>query len=110
MRVTEFKHLTGQEHARTRLVYEFPKAEGDPYHPVPHPEAGELYKRYKALADDTPDVHFVGRLATYQYYNMDQVLAQALAEFERIVGRRNGKVNRSANGHVEAANLVVTLP
>jgi UDP-galactopyranose mutase len=87
-RVTEFKQLTGQEHTKSTLVYEFPRAEGDPYYPVPRPENAELYKRYKALADATPDVHFVGRLATYKYYNMDQVVAQALAEFERIMGQR----------------------
>jgi UDP-galactopyranose mutase len=85
-RVTEFKYLTGQEHAKTSLVYEYPQADGDPYYPVPRPENAELYKRYKALADATPGVHFVGRLATYKYYNMDQVVAQALAVFERIMG------------------------
>ena len=83
-RVTEFKHLTGQVHPKTTLVYEYPRAEGDPYYPVPKPENADLYKRYKALADNTPGVHFVGRLATYKYYNMDQVTAQALATFNRI--------------------------
>lgn len=83
-RVTEMKYLTGQEHPRTTTVTEFPRSEGDPYYPVPRPENGELYKRYKALADSLPNVHFVGRLATYKYYNMDQVVAQALAVFDRI--------------------------
>ncbi len=86
-RVTEFKYLTGQEHAQSTLVYEYPQAEGDPYYPVPRPENAELYKRYKALADATPDVHFVGRLATYKYYNMDQVTAQALALHRRLSRR-----------------------
>ena len=85
-RVTEFKHLTGQEHGKTTIVYEYPRAEGDPYYPVPRPENAELYRRYKALADATPGVHFVGRLATYKYYNMDQVVAQALAVFRRLEG------------------------
>jgi UDP-galactopyranose mutase len=84
-RVTEFKYLTGQEHARTTVVYEHPRAEGDPYYPVPRPENKELYDRYKALADATAGVHFVGRLATYKYYNMDQVAAQALALADRIL-------------------------
>jgi UDP-galactopyranose mutase len=107
-RVTEFKHLTGQEHHRSTLVYEFPRAEGDPYYPVPNPEAGALYRRYKALADATPDVHFVGRLATYKYYNMDQVVAQSLAEFERIVGKREPRAN-GTNGHVVVPkDLVIT--
>ena len=83
-RVTEYKHLTGQEHPRTSLTYEFPQADGDPYYPVPRPENGELYRRYKALADELEDVFFVGRLATYKYYNMDQVVGQALATFRRI--------------------------
>jgi UDP-galactopyranose mutase len=94
-RVTEFKHLTGQEHSKTSLVYEFPKAEGDPYYPVLNPVTAEQYKAYKALADSTANTHFVGRLATYKYYNMDQVVAQALAEFERIMGRKaftNGSI------------------
>jgi UDP-galactopyranose mutase len=105
-RVTEFKHLTGQEHAKSTLVYEFPKGEGDPYYPVLNPEAGEIYKRYKALADATPEVHFVGRLATYKYYNMDQVVAQSLAEFERIVGARAPRTNGHTNGQVTVAALL----
>ncbi len=84
-RVTEFKYLTGQVHDKTTLVYEYPKAEGDPYYPVPRPENAELYKRYKLLADATEGVHFVGRLATYKYYNMDQVTAQALQTFRRLM-------------------------
>jgi UDP-galactopyranose mutase len=83
-RVTEFKYLTGQEHPKTVLVHEYPRAEGDPYYPVPRPENAELYKKYKALADATTSVHFVGRLATYKYYNMDQVIAQALTVFNKI--------------------------
>ncbi len=88
-RITEFKYLTGQEHPKTGIVYEYPRAEGDPYYPVPRPENAELYKQYKALADATPKVHFVGRLATYKYYNMDQVTAQALALFKTLAARHN---------------------
>jgi UDP-galactopyranose mutase len=87
-RVTEFKYLTGQEHPKTSLVYEYPRADGDPYYPVPRPENAELYKKYKAIADATRGVHFVGRLATYKYYNMDQVVGQALATFDRIMEDR----------------------
>jgi UDP-galactopyranose mutase len=83
-RVTEFKYLTGQEHPKTSIVYEFPMDEGDPYYPVPRPENKEIHRKYKALADGTLGVHFVGRLATYQYYNMDQVTAQALTLFNKI--------------------------
>lgn len=77
-RITEFKHLTGQEHTKTSIVYELPQAEGDPYYPIPRPDNAALYERYRALAKATPNVSFVGRLATYRYYNMDQVVAQAL--------------------------------
>lgn len=86
-RVTEFKYLTGQEHPKTSIVYEYPKAEGDPYYPVPRPENAALYQQYKALADAVPDVHFVGRLATYKYYNMDQVVAQALSLYAQLTER-----------------------
>jgi UDP-galactopyranose mutase len=83
-RVTEFKYLTGQEHSKTSIVYEFPQAEGDPYYPVPRKDNHELYKKYQTLAEATPGVHFIGRLATYKYYNMDQVTAQALATFDKM--------------------------
>jgi UDP-galactopyranose mutase len=85
-RITEFKHLTGQRHPATTIVREFPTAEGDPYYPIPRPENAELYRRYQALAEARRDVHFVGRLATYRYYNMDQVVAQALTTFKRMSG------------------------
>jgi UDP-galactopyranose mutase len=85
-RVTEIKHITGQEHPKTTLVAEYPKAEGDPYYPVPRPENAALYKRYQELASTTDGVYFVGRLATYKYYNMDQVVAQALATYSKMVG------------------------
>lgn len=87
-RITEFKYLTGQEHFKTSIVYEFPQAEGDPYYPVPRPENAEIYKQYKALADATPSVHFVGRLATYKYYNMDQCVAQALTVYKQIASKQ----------------------
>ncbi|MBB3017083.1 UDP-galactopyranose mutase [Microvirga lupini] len=83
-RVTEYKHLTGQEHAKTALTYEYPSAEGDPYYPIPKAANQELFKKYERLALATPDVWFVGRLATYRYYNMDQIVGQALATFRRI--------------------------
>ena len=83
-RVSEFKHITGQSHASTSLVYEYPCAEGDPYYPVPRAENTELYRRYEAEADKTENVTFVGRLASYKYYNMDQVVGQSLAVFKKL--------------------------
>jgi UDP-galactopyranose mutase len=87
-RITEYKHLTGQKHPTTSVTLEYPAAEGDPYYPIPRPENQALFKRYEALADTTPGVTFVGRLATYRYYNMDQVVGQALATFRRIDAQR----------------------
>lgn len=87
-RITEFKYLTGQEHKKTSVVYEFPQATGDPYYPIPRKENAELYTKYKTLAEALPNVHFVGRLATYKYYNMDQIVAQALMTYGKITGMK----------------------
>jgi UDP-galactopyranose mutase len=86
-RITEFKHLTGQTHRKTSIVYEYPRAEGDPYYPVPRPENAAIYARYRALAQDCPNVRFVGRLGTYRYYNMDQVVGQALTVARKIAAK-----------------------
>ena len=83
-RISEYKYLTGQESPVTTITYEYPSAEGDPYYPIPRPENQELFKKYEALADETEGVTFVGRLATYRYYNMDQIVGQALATFRRM--------------------------
>jgi len=83
-RVTEFRHLTGQHHDATSLVYEYPRAEGDPYYPVPRAENTALFRRYEAEAEQLTDVTFIGRLASYKYYNMDQVVGQALAAYKRM--------------------------
>ncbi|MDX2186454.1 MAG: UDP-galactopyranose mutase [Opitutaceae bacterium] len=95
-RITEFKYLTGQEHPFTSIVYEFPKAEGDPYYPIPRPDNAALYKKYHALAQETPGVHFVGRLATYRYYNMDQVVGQALTLYAKLAGAKRSEALATA--------------
>jgi UDP-galactopyranose mutase len=87
-RVTEFKYLTGQNHPKTSIVFEYPRSEGDPYYPIPKAENAELYQRYRDLADRLDDVHFTGRLGTYKYYNMDQVVAQSLSLFEKLKAKR----------------------
>jgi UDP-galactopyranose mutase len=85
-RVTEYKHLTGQTHPKTTISYEDPCWGGEPYYPVPNPANAEIYHRYRELADTLPDVAFVGRLGSYRYYNMDQVVAQALSLYARLGG------------------------
>lgn len=88
-RITEFKHLTGQQHAGTSIVREYPQAEGDPYYPVPRPENEALFKRYAERAEAETGVTFVGRLAQYRYYNMDQIVAAALKTAEDLAARAN---------------------
>jgi UDP-galactopyranose mutase len=107
-RVTEFKYLTGQEHPKTSIVYEFPKSEGDAYYPVPRKENAEIYTRYKALADRTPEVHFVGRLATYKYYNMDQIVAQALTVYAKMHSVKRKEAIVFDNGHVNGKHIPAT--
>jgi UDP-galactopyranose mutase len=90
-RITEFKYLTGQKHPKTSVVYEYPQADGDPYYPIPRPENAEIYKKYQQLANAMTNTYFTGRLATYRYYNMDQVVAQSLSLFEKITQRQSEK-------------------
>ena len=86
-RITEFRHVTGQAHSGTSIVREFPTSEGDPYYPIPRPENDALFKRYEALALAEHDVTFVGRLASYRYYNMDQCVGAALKAADTLLER-----------------------
>jgi UDP-galactopyranose mutase len=95
-RCTEFKYLTGQEHPCTTVVYEYPRANGEPYYPIPRPENAAIYRQYQVLAERTQGVHFCGRLASYRYYHMDQVVAQALALSGRILRGENRLAVQSA--------------
>ena len=96
-RITEFKYITGQKHPKTSIVYEYPMDEGDPYYPVPRPENAELYRKYQLLAAAENNVFFAGRLATYKYYNMDQVVAQALTLYKKIISTKEYEYR--LNGH-----------
>jgi UDP-galactopyranose mutase len=96
-RITEFKYLTGQKHKKTSIVYEYPTDDGEPYYPIPRPENASLYERYRALASATTGVYFCGRLANYRYFNMDQVVAQALHMYRNIADD-------------EAAELSIQIP
>jgi UDP-galactopyranose mutase len=97
-RITEFKHLTGQSHSGTSIVMEYPRTQGDPYYPIPRPANEALFKRYEALALQQRDVSFVGRLAQYRYYNMDQCVGAALKAAETIIAKM-GKAGSSH--HIE---------
>ncbi len=91
-RVTEYRHLTGQRHRSSTVAVEYPRSEGDPYYPIPSDDTRALYKRYEARAATLPGVTFVGRLARYQYLNMDQVVGQALVAFTRVAERMSPRV------------------
>ncbi len=84
-RITEFKYITGQVHPGTSVVREYPTAEGEPYYPIPRPANEAIYQKYKAEAGETENVTFVGRLAQYRYYNMDQVVAASLSAAEKML-------------------------
>ncbi len=87
-RITEFKHFYLQDHPRTTICYEYSRPDGEPYYPIPTPANRDLYARYRAMAEARRDVRFVGRLAQYEYLNMDQVVHRALTLFAEI--QRNG--------------------
>ncbi|MGC3989191.1 MAG: UDP-galactopyranose mutase [Chthoniobacteraceae bacterium] len=89
-RIVEIKHATGQRCPMTTIVREYPDDYGpgkEPYYPIPAPETKAIYEKYAARAEQETGVSFVGRLATYRYYNMDQVVGMALAEFEKLAKR-----------------------
>jgi UDP-galactopyranose mutase len=102
-RITEFKHLTGQLHRGTSIVTEYSRAEGEPYYPIPRPANEQLFKRYEALASQQSDVTFVGRLAQYRYYNMDQCVGAALKAAENVmekIGRTEPVAPEGVKPHV----------
>ncbi len=88
-RTTEFKYLTGQQHSKTTLAREYPqpyiRGENIPYYPIIAEENQQQYKCYKQLADELTDVHLVGRLAEYKYYDMDAVVAAALKTYKKLI-------------------------
>jgi len=86
-RTTEFKHLTGQNIKGTSIVSEFPQAEGDPYYPIPRQGNENLFKKYQALTEKETNKYFIGRLAGYKYYNMDQVVAASLKTASTILSK-----------------------
>jgi UDP-galactopyranose mutase len=86
-RITEFKQLTGQQHPGTSIVREYPQNDGDPYYPVPSATNEALYQQYAKRAQAETAVTFVGRLAQYRYYNMDQVVGAALKAASNLLNK-----------------------
>jgi UDP-galactopyranose mutase len=105
-RISEFRHLTGQQHHATSIVYEYPRSEGDPYYPVPRAENTAMYRLYEAETEKLQDVSFVGRLATYKYYNMDQVVAQSLTLFKRLAAQHRQRLAAATPPAPAAPELV----
>jgi UDP-galactopyranose mutase len=103
-RITEFKHLTGQACAGTSIVREYPQAEGDPYYPIPRAANEALFKRYEALANAADNVTFVGRLAQYRYFNMDQCVGAALKASKYVLQKLG--VQENAEAATRAASSV----
>lgn len=87
-RIVEYKHFGDQQSKNTSIVREFTVDEGEPYYPVPNDKNQEIYAKYKAEADKLLDVYFVGRLANYKYFNMDQAFRNALDLFEELEGKK----------------------
>lgn len=86
-RIVEIKHATGQLCENTTIVREYPDDYGpgkEAYYPIPAPDSEVIRARYKERADAEHRTSFIGRLATYRYYNMDQVVAMALTEFDKL--------------------------
>jgi UDP-galactopyranose mutase len=90
-RSIEIKHVTGQKVPVTTIVREYPEEclpNGEPYYPIPAPDSRALYDRYRIRSEAEKNVSFVGRLGTYRYYNMDQVVGMALTEYEKLAAKR----------------------
>jgi UDP-galactopyranose mutase len=87
-RIVEYKHITGQKSPKTTIVKEYTTDEGEPYYPVPNPRNQAIYEQYQQEADKLKDIYFVGRLANYKYFNMDQAFKNALDLFEKLEGNK----------------------
>ena len=83
-RIVEYKHLLKQSSPHTVYFIERSKDGGEPYYPVPNQENKDLFKKYQAMAEKEEGVHFVGRLANYKYFNMDQAILNALELFDKF--------------------------
>ncbi|MGE9271312.1 MAG: UDP-galactopyranose mutase, partial [Verrucomicrobiales bacterium] len=96
-RIVEIKHATGQSISASSILREYPKdwtPDDEPYYPIPANDSAALYRRYAFLTEQERNVSFIGRLATYRYYNMDQVTGMALVEADRLIKRYGVSLNQ----------------
>ncbi len=101
-RIVEYKHIYNQKHPKTTIVKEVTSDEGEPYYPVPNPRNNAIFEKYKEEADKLKDIYFVGRLANYKYFNMDQAFKNALDLFNSLEGN---KVNRGQRKEIIEADF-----
>jgi len=83
-RIVEYKHFGNQKSEKTTIVKEYTTNEGEPYYPVLNDRNREIYNKYKLEAEKHPQIHFVGRLANYKYFNMDEAFKNALDLFDSL--------------------------
>lgn len=95
-RIVEYKHFGNQQAAKTTIVREYTVAEGEPYYPVPNARNRRIYEQYKQEADALTNVYFVGRLANYKYFNMDQAFENAIELFHSLEPQAEGLSRNAA--------------
>ena len=87
-RIVEYKHFGNQKSEKTTIFKEYTTDDGEPYYPVPNQRNRDIYQKYKEEAERLKDIYFVGRLANYKYFNMDQAFKNALDLFASLEGKR----------------------
>lgn len=87
-RTVEYKHFLHQKSNKTILFHETTTDDGEPYYPVPNKKNEELYKKYQELSLNETNVHFIGRLANYKYFNMDQAVRNSIDYYNKILKQK----------------------
>ena len=90
-RIVEYKHATGQKNPKTVISRAYPTWDGEPYYPVPSIDNRTIYTKYQdaSVKLEGDNIFFVGRLANYKYFNMDQAFRNALDLFNRLENNRS---------------------
>ena len=105
-RIAEYKHMPNQPESAslskgTVIFREYSTDVGEPYYPVPNPANQELYQKYQKLSLQEKNVLFVGRLASYKYFNMDQAILAALEMYDDILEKEIVKLSNEEKSQVE---------